>query len=99
MAAGARHAEGSAGAHPSSTAREKRGQPLGRMSSAFASTVQSSYGDMSEATVLLAAVKQGDPGAAGRLLDLAYNELRRLAAYKLAQEPPGQTLQPTALVH
>jgi len=67
------------------------------MSSAFA--VQSSYADMSDTTVLLAAVKQGDPGATDKLLDLAYDELRRLAAYKMAQEAPGQTLQPTALVH
>jgi RNA polymerase sigma factor (TIGR02999 family) len=54
---------------------------------------------MSDATVLLAAVEQGDPRAADQLLDLVYEELRRLAAFKLAQESPGQTLQPTALVH
>jgi len=54
---------------------------------------------MSDATVLLAAVEQGDPKAADQLLNLVYDELRRLAAYKMAQEAPGQTLQPTALVH
>jgi RNA polymerase sigma factor (TIGR02999 family) len=54
---------------------------------------------MSEATLLLNAVEQGDPQAAERLMDLVYEELRRLAASKMAQESPGQTLQPTALVH
>jgi len=54
---------------------------------------------MNDATVMLAAIEQGDPGAAGQLLSLVYDELRRLAAFKLAQESPGQTLQPTALVH
>jgi RNA polymerase sigma factor (TIGR02999 family) len=54
---------------------------------------------MSDATLLLTAVEQGDPKAADELLDLVYEELRRLAASKMAQEAPGQTLQPTALVH
>jgi len=54
---------------------------------------------MSDATQLLAAVDQGDPKAAEKLLDLVYEELRRLASFKMAQEAPGQTLQPTALVH
>ena len=54
---------------------------------------------MTEVTRVLAAIKQGDPRAAGQLLPLVYNELRRLAAQKLAQEKPGQTLQATALVH
>jgi RNA polymerase sigma factor (TIGR02999 family) len=54
---------------------------------------------MSDATLLLTAVEQGDPEAAEKLLDLVYDELRRLAASKMAQEAPGQTLQPTALVH
>ena len=44
-------------------------------------------------------IGQGDPHAAGQLLPLVYDELRRLAAHKLAHEAPGQTLQPTALVH
>src|SRR5215510_14866011 len=54
---------------------------------------------MSDATILLTAVEQGDPTAAEQLLNLLYGELRRLAASKMAQEAPGQTLQPTALVH
>src|SRR5262245_24373499 len=48
---------------------------------------------------LLSAVEQGDPSAAEQLLPLVYDELRRLAAQLLAHEKPGQTLQPTALVH
>ena len=54
---------------------------------------------MSDATLLLIAVEQGDTDAAGKLLDLLYEELRRLANSKMAQERPGHTLQPTALVH
>jgi RNA polymerase sigma factor (TIGR02999 family) len=54
---------------------------------------------MSDATVMLAAIEAGDPKAAEQLLVLIYDELRRLAASKLALEAPGQTLQPTALVH
>ncbi len=54
---------------------------------------------MSEVTRILSAIEQGDPCAAGQLLPLVYDELRKLAAHKLAQEKPGQTLQSTALVH
>jgi RNA polymerase sigma factor (TIGR02999 family) len=54
---------------------------------------------MSQVTQILAAVEQGDPRAAEELLPLVYEELRKLAAQTLAQEAPGQTLQPTALVH
>lgn len=54
---------------------------------------------MSEATVMLNAIERGDPQAADKLLNLVYDELRRLAAYKLSREAPNQTLQPTALVH
>jgi RNA polymerase sigma factor (TIGR02999 family) len=54
---------------------------------------------MSDATVMLAAIKVGDSKAAEELLVLVYDELRRLAASKLAHEAAGQTLQPTALVH
>src|SRR5207249_2349442 len=54
---------------------------------------------MSEATMLLAAVETGDPKAADQLLELVYQDLRHLATHKMAQELPGQTLQPTALVH
>jgi RNA polymerase sigma factor (TIGR02999 family) len=55
--------------------------------------------DRSDATIMLAAIEAGDSKAAEQLLELVYDELRRLAASKLAQEAPGQTLQPTALVH
>ena len=54
---------------------------------------------MSEVTRLLSAIDKGDRQAAGQLLPLVYDELRKLAAAKLAQENPGQTLQATALVH
>jgi RNA polymerase sigma factor (TIGR02999 family) len=54
---------------------------------------------MSEVTRILSAIEQGDPHAAAQLLPLVYDELRALAAQKLAQEKPGQTLDPTALVH
>jgi len=54
---------------------------------------------MSEVTRIMSAIDQGDPRAAEQLLPLVYGELRKLAAQKLAQEAPGQTLQATALVH
>jgi RNA polymerase sigma factor (TIGR02999 family) len=54
---------------------------------------------MTEVTRILSALEQGDPHAAEQLLPLVYDELRRLAARKLAREQPGQTLQQTALVH
>jgi RNA polymerase sigma factor (TIGR02999 family) len=54
---------------------------------------------MSEVTRILSAIGEGDPRAADRLLPLVYDELRVLAAQRLAREMPGQTLQPTALVH
>jgi RNA polymerase sigma factor (TIGR02999 family) len=54
---------------------------------------------MNDVTRILSAVEHGDPTAAEQLLPLVYDELRRLAAQKLAQEKPGQTLQATALVH
>ena len=54
---------------------------------------------MSDVTRILSQIESGDPAAAERLLPLVYDELRRLAAAKLAQEKPGQTLQATALVH
>ncbi len=54
---------------------------------------------MSDVTRILAAIERGDPHAAGQLLPLVYDELRRLAARHLDQERAGQTLQPTALVH
>ena len=54
---------------------------------------------MSDVTRILSHIEQGDPAAAEQLLPLVYDELRKLAAAKLAQERPGQTLQATALVH
>ena len=54
---------------------------------------------MSDVTRILSAIEQGDPHAAEQLLPLVYDELRRLAADRMAQEKPGQTLQATALVH
>src|SRR5262249_14668438 len=54
---------------------------------------------MNDVTRILSAIELGDPKAAGELLPLVYDELRRLAARRLAHENPGQTLQPTALVH
>src|SRR5206468_9701509 len=56
-------------------------------------------GVMSDVTSILSAIEQGDPAAAGQLLPLVYDELRQLAAHRLAHEQPGQTLQATALVH
>jgi RNA polymerase sigma factor (TIGR02999 family) len=54
---------------------------------------------MSDVTRILAAIEQGDPHASAQLLPLVYDELRKLAALKLAREKPGQTLDATALVH
>ena len=54
---------------------------------------------MSEVTRILSAIEQGDPHAGEELLPLIYDELRKLAAERMAQEKPGQTLQATALVH
>ena len=54
---------------------------------------------MNEFTEIMHAIEAGDPLAASQLLPLVYEELRKLAAAQLANEQPGQTLQPTALVH
>ncbi len=54
---------------------------------------------MADVTLILQSIERGDPKAAEELLPLVYEELRRLAASKMASESPGQTLQPTALVH
>ena len=54
---------------------------------------------MSDVTRILSQIESGDPSAAEQLLPLVYDELRKLAAEKMAQEKPGQTLQATALVH
>jgi RNA polymerase sigma factor (TIGR02999 family) len=56
-------------------------------------------GGVSEVTCILERAQQGDTKATGELLPLVYEELRRLAAHQMARETPGQTLQPTALVH
>jgi RNA polymerase sigma factor (TIGR02999 family) len=56
-------------------------------------------GGMSEVTQILSAIEAGDPKAAATLLPLVYDELRKLAATRMAEEEPGHTLQPTALVH
>ena len=57
------------------------------------------FGLMSDVTRILSAINQGDPHASDKLLPLVYDELRKLAGRKMAQEKPGQTLQGTALVH
>src|SRR5437588_1588866 len=54
---------------------------------------------MTDVTRILSAIEEGDPHAAQQLLPLVYEELRKLAAERIAQEKPGQTLQATALVH
>src|ERR1700710_2059577 len=54
---------------------------------------------MNDVTRILSAIEHGDPRASEQLLPLVYDELRKLAAQRLAQEKPGQTLQATALVH
>src|SRR4051812_44310604 len=54
---------------------------------------------MNDVTHILSAIQQGEPGSAAKLLPLVYDELRRLAQQRMAQENPGQTLQATALVH
>src|SRR5436190_14421890 len=56
-------------------------------------------GPMTDVTRILSAIEQGDPQASEQLLPLVYEDLRKLAAQRLAQEMPGQTLQATALVH
>jgi RNA polymerase sigma factor (TIGR02999 family) len=71
------------------------GQRYGKL----AICVFSGAAPMNEVTRILSAIKEGDPHVAEQLLPLVYDELRRLAAEKLAQERPGQTLQATALVH
>ena len=68
----------------------RSGTPPGRPSEAVS---------MYDVTRILSAIERGDPKAAERLLPLVYDELRRLAAAKLAHEKPGQTLQAPALVH
>jgi hypothetical protein len=71
-------------------------RPLPRETSRFP---RGKLASMSDVTRILEAIEQGDPKAANELLPLVYNELRKLAAHKMARETPGQTLQPTALLH
>ena len=77
----------------------KRQWPLAPRFDTILPTAVSLKENMSDATVLLSAIEQGEPEAAEKLLNLVYEELRRLAASKMAREAPGQTLQPTELVH
>src|SRR5262245_21568767 len=65
----------------------------------FAPPLSLYWRPMSEVTQILVAIERGESQAAEKLLPLVYDELRKLAAAKLAQEQPGQTLQATALVH
>ena len=83
------------------TNHSENGKKIGHreMSVILSSAAQSSGERMSDATLLLTKVQQGDPKAADELLELVYQELRQLATRKMARELPGQTLQPTALVH
>ena len=73
--------------------------PLAAPSNGFAAVWPVFWFFMSDVTQILSAIEQGDPSAAEELLPLVYGELRKLAAQKMAQEDPGQTLQATALVH
>src|SRR5262249_50792908 len=70
-----------------------------RSAAAINGTARRGSRPMSDVTVIIDAINAGDADAPAQLLPLVYDELRRLAAHKLAQEPVGQTLQPTALVH
>jgi RNA polymerase sigma factor (TIGR02999 family) len=76
--------------HRATALESRSGTPPGRPSEAVS---------MNDVTRLLSAIEDGDPRAAEQLLPLVYDELRRLAAQRLAREKPGQTLQATALVH
>src|SRR5262249_18583662 len=94
-ASGAGRNDGSASAGLGLMAR-----PPGAWSNPHLLTFSAARADvMSEVTRILDAIEQGDPHAAEQLLPLVYQELRRLAAQKLARERPGQTLDATALVH
>src|SRR5262245_10973505 len=73
--------------------------PFAIMATLFPAIYLFGHRPMSEVTRILSAIEQGDPAVSAELLPLVYEELRQLAAARLAQEKPGQTLQPTALVH
>ena len=74
----------------------RRAHPVSRF---IAATCTSKLATVSEVTRILEAIDHGDAQSAEKLLPLVYDELRRLAAAKMANEPAGHTLQPTALVH
>src|SRR4051794_23712362 len=76
-----------------------RAHPSGRGAPAARATGRAGGGTMDAITQVLHAIEQGDPRAAEQLLPLVYDELRKLAAEKMANERPGQTLEATALVH
>src|SRR5467141_2155031 len=76
-----------------------QGQPLGATPTLAFPALSSQTRSVSGITHILGRLEQGDAKAAEELLPLVYEELRRLAANKMAHEAPGQTLQPTALVH
>jgi RNA polymerase sigma factor (TIGR02999 family) len=88
-----------AGELPSLLTRDKFQSGLSNVALIFLQAKQMQTPVKSDATLMLAAVERGEPQAAEQLLALVYDELRKLAAAKLASEAPGQTLQPTALVH
>ena len=84
---------------PSEPERQRRPASHRAFAGAQARTLHHGEWTMEQVTEILNAINAGDPQAAAKLLPLVYDELRQLAARKLAQEKPGQTLQATALVH
>jgi RNA polymerase sigma factor (TIGR02999 family) len=78
-----------------------RARPVARVAecAVLGGSLMAAHSTMNDVTCILSAIEQGDPHAAEQLLPMVYDELRRLAAAKMAHEKPGQTLQPTALVH
>src|SRR5205814_1833513 len=92
-------AECPAGIPPSSHRRESPGSSHTPLAVCLPGARPVDSGFMADVTRILNAIEGGDPHAAEQLLPLVYDELRRLAAQKVAQESPGQTLQATALVH
>src|SRR5581483_5458399 len=86
-------------ARPASIFRESLGRTTAAVFVLWAAGRDVDLTVMTDVTRLLDAAAAGDPAAAAELLPLVYDELRKLAAARLAAERPGQTLQPTALVH
>src|SRR5688500_13981364 len=85
--------------NPAAPSRGVAPKSVGRTFKPLLPASGAGYTGRHDVSRILSAIDQGDPHAAGQLLPLVYNELRKLAAQKMAQEKPGQTLQPTALVH